>query len=118
MRDATTFEHQRIIGDREHLFGMLLDDDRTNAFVADDRAQRAQQLLDQHRCQAFERLVQQQHARIEHQRPADSQHLLLAAGKLGAEVRLAFGETRKHCVYARRASTDRGAQPPSDSRPR
>ena len=48
--------------------------------------------------QAFDRLVEQQHSRIEHQRAADRQHLLLAAGELVAEIAAALLQPRKHLV--------------------
>jgi hypothetical protein len=40
------------------------------------RRKRFQQLLDNDRRQLLERLVEQKHPRIEHQRAADGQHLL------------------------------------------
>ena len=77
---------------------VLLHQDRRKALVADDPAQHGQELLDDDRRQPFERLVQQQHARIEDQRAGDGQHLLLAAGQLVAEIVAALGEARKHVV--------------------
>ena len=65
---------------------MLLDDDRRQAFLADDALEHAQQLHHDQRRQSLERLIQQQQARIEHQRAADGEHLLLAARELRAEV--------------------------------
>ena len=41
---------------------------------------------DDQRRQPFERLVEQQQLRVEHQRAADRQHLLLAARQLVAHV--------------------------------
>ena len=54
--------------------------------LAQHAAQRGQQLVDDDGRESFDRLVEQQHARVEHQRAAQRQHLLLAAGKLVAEV--------------------------------
>ena len=48
------------------------------------------------RRQPFGRLIHQQQARIAHQRPADRQHLLLAAGKQAGELMTPLGEPRKH----------------------
>ena len=53
------------------------------------------ELIDDHRRQPFERLVQQHQRRIGHQRARDRQHLLLAAGQLIAHVAAALGKTRK-----------------------
>src|SRR5258708_2689594 len=49
-------------------------------------------LLHDHRRQSLRRLIEQQHGRIEHQRTRDRKHLLLAAGKLEAEI--AFARTQ------------------------
>src|SRR6266851_3435283 len=51
-------------------------------------------LLADQRCQAFGGLVEDQELGIGHQRAADRQHLLLAAGELVAAVPLALGEPR------------------------
>ena len=63
-------------------------------------AQRLHHLLDDHRRQAFGRLVHHQQARLEQQRAADRQHLLLAARQLRAAVALALGQAREHRVDA------------------
>src|SRR5262245_96337 len=93
-------EDRRPIGDREHLLRVLLDQDRRHALVADDATQRRQQLLDQDGGEPFQRLVEQDDARIEHERAADREHLLLAAGELVAEVAAAFGPPRERPVDA------------------
>ena len=77
---------------------VLLDQDRRHALVADDAAQRRQQFIDDDRRQTFERLVEQHDARIEHQRAADREHLLLAAGELIAEIAPPLGEPREQRV--------------------
>ncbi|OQC05992.1 MAG: hypothetical protein BWX79_02174 [Alphaproteobacteria bacterium ADurb.Bin100] len=79
---------------------MLLHDDGREAFIARDACNGAQQFLDDDGRQAFERLVQQQQPRVEHERSADSQHLLLAPGQLGAQVGLALGQAREHFIDA------------------
>jgi hypothetical protein len=48
----------------------------------------------------FGRLVDQDHFGIGHQRPADGQHLLFAAGELVAPVRAALAQARKDFVDA------------------
>ena len=59
--------------------------------VADD----VEDLLDQDRRQAHRRLVQQQHARLGHQRAADGEHLLLAAGERAGHLARALLEPRE-----------------------
>ena len=58
---------------------MLLDDDGRQALFARDAADPPQQLFNNDGRQAFERLVEQQEAGVEHQRTAHRQHLLLTA---------------------------------------
>ena len=69
---------------------------------AHDACQGPQEFLDNDRGQALERLVQQQQPRVQHQRPADCEHLLLSTGQLDTEVAFAFGEPRKKLVDAHR----------------
>ena len=76
-----------------------------------------EQFLDDDRRQPLGRLVQQQHLRIERQRAADRQHLLLAAGELVAEIVAALLQPRKHLVDLCRPSTARAAPPRSCSPP-
>ncbi|GAB7538250.1 hypothetical protein BGC_44720 [Burkholderia sp. 3C] len=51
-----------------------------------DQLELGHDLLDDHRRQPFDRLVEHQQARPVHQRAADRQHLLLAARKLRAAI--------------------------------
>ena len=68
-------------------------------------AQRAEQFVDDDRREALGRLVEQQQPRVEHQRAADRQHLLLAARQLAAAccgaARAGAGTSRRRA----RAST-------------
>ena len=64
-------------------------------------------LLDDRRREALGRLVHDQQPRVEQQRAADREHLLLAAGELRAAVPAALGEAREQLVDARRASSGR-----------
>ena len=52
------------------------------------------------RRQALGGLVEDQQRRVGHQRPADRQHLLLAAGELAAAVAAALGQAREQAVDA------------------
>ena len=69
------------------------------------RRSAAQQFLDQDRRQPLQRLVEQHDARIEDQRAADRQHLLLAAGELVAEIAAALVQAREQLVDRRHASS-------------
>ena len=79
-------------------------------------------LLDDHRRQAFGRLVHHQQLRLEQQRPADRQHLLLAARELRAAVaacaRPGAGTSRR-CDRPRAAAAPPGAgsRRPTERRP-
>ena len=98
MHDAAALEDDGAVGDAEDLVRVLLDQNRRQAFLADDLAQRRQQFLDDDRREPFERLVEQHDARIEDQRAGDRQHLLLAAGELVAEIAAALGQPREQRV--------------------
>ena len=64
---------------------VLLGDEQAEALRAVELAQRAEDVLDDQRGQAHRRLVEQDQARLGHQRPADRGHLLLAAGGQAGE---------------------------------
>ena len=100
MDDAAAIQNNRVIGEAENLLGFLFDNDHRQAFVPRQTAQGTQHFIDDDRGKAFRRLVQQQQARIEHQRAADRQHLLFAARQLVAEIAAAFFQARKHLVDA------------------
>ena len=51
------------------------------------------------RGEALRRLVHQQHARVGHQRAADRQHLLLAAGQQARQLAAALLQPRKHVEH-------------------
>ena len=57
-------------------------------------------LVADQRRQPLGRLVEDQQLGVGHQRPADRQHLLLAAGELVAHVALALGQARKEAEGA------------------
>ena len=101
-----------MVGDPEDLLRALLHQDRRHALVADQAGERGEQLFDDDRREAFERLVEQHDFRIEHEGAPDRQHLLLAARELVAEIGPALGEAWKHAVdLVRRPRTrqrDRG----------
>ena len=88
------------IGDVHRHAEVLLDQQHRDVAVAGQLPQRLHHLLDDHRREAFGGLVHHQQARLEQQRAADGEHLLLAARQLRAAVALALGQAREHGVGA------------------
>src|SRR5258707_360703 len=68
--------------DRQRGARVLLHQQNGDTEVAVDLLDDRENLLDQQRRQPHRRLVHQDHLRARHQRPADRQHLLLAAGEI------------------------------------
>jgi hypothetical protein len=100
MDHGAALEHDGRIGDRQDTRRVLLHEDGREALLSNDATQRAKQLLDDERGESFERLVEKQHARVQHERPSDGEHLLFAAGKLCAEVAPPLRQARKHREHA------------------
>src|SRR5437763_3974478 len=100
MHNGAAFHDDGPIGGVQDLSGVLLDDDRRYP-GPENAPQRTEHLLDQDGGEAFERLVEQEDFRIEHQRAADRQHLLLAARELISHVASPLGEARKQLVDPR-----------------
>src|SRR4030095_7297341 len=98
--DAAGFQHVAPVGDAQRHRGVLLDQQDRGA-LAVDRADRVEDLLDQHRSQSHRGLIQQQQARPSHERASDRQHLLLAAGEGAGHLRDALlqpGEQDEHAL--------------------
>ena len=76
----TGIDDHDVVGEVERKLDVLLDQHDRLPFGLQLR-DGAADFGDQLRREPFGRLVHQQHARIAHQRPADRQHLLLAAGQ-------------------------------------
>src|ERR1051326_3672934 len=66
VHDRATLEDHGAVGDAQDLVRILLDQDGGEALLAHDAGERRDQLLDDDRREAFERLVEQDHARVEH----------------------------------------------------
>ena len=96
-RHPADLEHDRAIRDRERHRRVLLDEHDGDA-LAVDLADHLAELLDDARRQAQRGLVEQQHARAGHQRAADREHLLLAAGEQAGGLAGALGENREQLV--------------------
>ncbi len=78
--DLAIDQHIRAVDDRQHGFGVVLDDHHRD--LAAQLDQRFHHLLDDGRRQTFERLVQQDQLARHDQRAGDRHHLTLAAGKI------------------------------------
>jgi hypothetical protein len=98
-RDAAVHHHVDRVGDLDRDADVLLDQS-TAISPLDASAFSIRRPADDHRREALGRLVHDEQARVEQQRPRDSEHLLLAAGKLGTAVLLALGEARERLVDA------------------
>ena len=99
MHHAALVQYHRTVADGQNRLRMLLHDDGRQPFVAGDAGNGAQQLFHNDGGQAFQGFVQQQQARVQHQGPAHSQHLLLAARQLRAQIGFALGQAREHLVH-------------------
>ena len=81
--------------------------------LLDQRLQHLLDLLDDHRSEALGGFVHHQQTRIHQQRPRDRQHLLLAAGQLGAlaaETLLQIGEQLEDLIEGHAAAADHRRQ--------
>src|SRR6266851_1522530 len=92
--DAALLDDVMTVGQPDQRAHALVDHQDRLALALQPVEARPDLLADQRR-QALGRLVEDQQLGIGHQRPADRQHLLLAAGELVAHVALALGEPRK-----------------------
>src|SRR5262245_32721272 len=101
------FEHHRagiddyhVVGKVERELDILLDEQDRLALGLELR-DGAPDLSHKLRRQPLRRLVHQEHARIAHQRAADRQHLLFAAGERAGELRVTLlqaGEELEHAI--------------------
>src|SRR4029453_1905056 len=98
--DATAIEYDGAVGEAQDLARLLLHHNSRHTLLADDLAQHDQELVDDDRRQALQWLVQQDDTRVDDQGTADRQHLLLAAGKLAAEIVAPLLEPREHGEHA------------------
>jgi hypothetical protein len=92
--DAAVLEEVAAAADLQALTGILLDQQHAEPQVL-DAAERLEQLLAHERGEAERGLIEQQHLRVRHERPADGQHLPLAARHGARELALALGEAGK-----------------------
>src|SRR6266571_665891 len=87
-----------MIGDRNQALHVLVDhQDRLAGRL--QRGEASPDLLAHQRREPLGRLVEDEEVRIGHERPADGEHLLLAARELAAEVVHAPGEAGEECQH-------------------
>src|SRR5581483_6715920 len=90
--DAAAIHHDDTIGELERFFLIVRDEDRGVAGAIVQRAEPAPQILAHLRIERAERLVEQQHARLDRERARERNALLLPAGEL---VRIALLQSRQ-----------------------
>jgi hypothetical protein len=86
MDDATAFQHYGLVGHLQDLTRVLLDQQDRHVPRAYHLTDDTQKLLHDERSQPLKGLVEQEKGGIENERPADCQHLLLAARNLVAKI--------------------------------
>ena len=91
---ATAFEDDGAICDRSQLFERFVDHEDREALGL-ERADAGPDFLPHDRGEALGRLVEDQKARIGHQRAPDREHLLLAARKRARALAEALAQSRK-----------------------
>src|SRR5687767_11427416 len=96
---AALFEHVVMIGQAGQRLHVLVDQEDRQAAALEPLEARPDLVTDE-RGQALGRLVEDQQHRIGHERPADRQHLLLAAGERAAEGPGARSQLRKQLEHA------------------
>src|SRR2546428_1600806 len=97
--DAAAVEDDDVVGDVEHQLGVLLDQhDREPLGL--ETADRRHDLGDDLGRQAFGRLVHQEHPRVRHQRAADREHLLLAAGERRGDLLMPLPQPREQARHS------------------
>src|SRR5215831_3070740 len=99
-RDAALLQAIDVVRRLERLHDVLLDDDEGTAF-GDDRRQAGIDLAHHDRRETETDLIAEQKFRVRHQRAADRDHLLLAAGERGARRVAALGQRREQLVDSR-----------------
>src|ERR1700690_92579 len=95
--DASMFHHVVPVRDRRRETEVLLDQKYGETLALEPR-DRTPDLLDDDRREPLGRLVEQQQMRASAQDAADREHLLLAAGKLGALAAAPLAQIRKKFV--------------------
>ncbi len=98
--DASAIEDDRFARERKREACVLLDDDDRELLRSDELRDHLHQVLHDDRRQAFHRLVEKEQLGIGHERAGNREHLLLAAGKLTAQIEPAFLELRKMSIGA------------------
>ena len=104
--DAARLHDVAVLRHRQRHDGVLLDQQHGQLLLRNQPLHDAEDLLDQHRRQAERGLVEQHDLGLRHQRAADRQHLLLAAGEVARELVAPLLEQRKVGIDALDAARD------------
>src|SRR5207249_11136049 len=104
--DRPVLQHITVMGHAQYLARVLLgDQDRRARGV--DRAYTLENRVEDLGRQAERRLVEEQQPRIAHQRPAEGEHLLFAAGQVRRLESATLAQHREQLVDERKALLDR-----------
>src|SRR5262245_324781 len=98
--DPPVLHHVAVVSDRQRQGGVLLDQQHGQLFLLVHALDDLEDLVHQHGRQAERRLVEQDHLRARHERAADDQHLLLAAGEVARLHVTSVAQPRKVLVDA------------------
>src|SRR5713226_4634983 len=98
MHDSPAFENDCTIGHAKDFLRILLDQYGRHALLPDYAVEGRQEFLDDDGRKPLQRLVEQYDLWVEHEGPADREHLLFAARKLVAEIGFALAQTGEHRV--------------------
>src|SRR5262249_16669286 len=91
-------QHIATAGCFQCVAGVLFDEEHTGASRV-DRADRAEYILHDNRCEAERWLVETQQLRLRHHGATEHQHLLLTPAQRSGVLRATLGETREHVEY-------------------
>ena len=99
--DGAAIEDDGAFGEFHGEMRVLFDQQHGHVLFRLETLQSGEQLIDDDGRQALQRFVEQQKARIAHQRAADGEHLLFAAGELIAAALAPAGEGGEEIIDAR-----------------
>ena len=101
--DAALVDHDDLLGDLQRLLLVVRDEDRRHVDLVVQAAQPGAQLLAHAGVERAERLVEQQHVRLDGERAGERHPLALAAGELGrvALAEVAEADEVQQLLHAR-----------------
>ena len=95
--DATGLEHVAVVRDFEREVGVLFDEQDGDAVLAVDLDDLFENRFHEQRRDAERRLVEHEEFRLAHQRAADGEHLLFAAGQRAGDLAIRVPSSAGKC---------------------